>query len=344
MSGMKPFFSGLLTPGQLAACTLTVMLLGSGCIRLGSSSRVPLPLPESVATELKHSRPSLPVQLQWQDETAAMYRLAGVKLTVPVAGTATNKTLDLEYYAPKKPLATPVPVIMILPVSAGEHYPLERHFARYFTRRGYAAVIVHRERERERDPQTGEAVNNLLKQSVFDNMGVIDWLQTRRELDANRIGVLGTSMGAIKGALLAPVDSRVKASALGLVGGDVPYILTYSQEGGLRGGGIVSHRNAYLLKHHVRLEEFRRRLEETVTYDPLLVAPSVDPKKVLLFLGALDTIVPFKKGLELRRAMGKPETVVMFSGHYTTVFYLLYIRAAAFEFFQSRFESLPNHN
>ncbi|MEY2429258.1 MAG: hypothetical protein QOJ40_2143 [Verrucomicrobiota bacterium] len=284
----------------------------------------------------------MPVKLQWQDEASAVYQLADVKLTVPVRATRTNKTLVLEYYVPRKPLATRAPVIMILPVSAGEHYPLERHFARYFTRHGYAALIVHR--ERERDPQTGEAVNDLLQQSVFDNMCVIDWLQTRPELDANRIGVLGTSMGAIKGALLAPVDSRVKASVLGLVGGDVPYILTYSQEGGLRGGGIVSHRNAYLLKHHVRLEEFKRRLEQTVTYDPLFFAPSVDPAKVLLFLGALDTIVPFKKGLELRRAMGKPQTVVMFSGHYTTMFYLLYIRSAAFEFFQTRFGGLPNHN
>ena len=327
---------------QLVCWTFLIMLLGSGCIRLGSSSRLPQPLSESVATELGHPRPSMPVQLQWKDGASAVYQLADVKLTVPVGGRRTNKTLDLEYYAPKKPLATPVPVIMVLPVSAGEHYPLERHFARYFTRRGYAAVIVHR--EKERDPQTGEAVNNLLKQSVFDNMCVIDWLQTRAELDANRIGVLGTSMGAIKGALLAPVDPRVKASVLGLVGGDVPYILTYSQEGGLRGGGIVSHRNAYLLKHHVRLEEFKRRLEETVRYDPLFFAPSVDPAKVLLFLGALDTIVPFKKGLELRRAMGKPETVVMFSGHYTTGFYLLYIRAAAFEFFQTRFGSLPDNN
>jgi hypothetical protein len=303
---------------------------------------MPLPLPESAATDLNHSRSNLAVQFQWMDDPSGIYQRADVKLTVPVSATRTNKTLVLEYYAPKKPSATPVPVIMILPVSAGEHYPLERHFARYFTRRGYAAVIVHR--ESERDPQTGEAVNHLLKQSVFDNMCVIDWLQTRAELDANRIGVLGTSMGAIKGALLAPMDSRVKASVLGLVGGDVPYILTYSQEGGLRGGGIVSHRNAYLLKHHVRLEEFKRRLEETVTYDPLFVAPSVDPRKVLLFLGALDTIVPFKKGLELRRAMGKPETVVMFSGHYTTAFYLLYIRSAAFDFFQKRFASSPDHN
>jgi dienelactone hydrolase family protein len=321
-----------------AACAVLLIPLGSGCLhyRLGFSPRPPLALPEVLAAGRAHSPSNAPAELQWQDESPVKYRLAQVKLSAPVAAATTNKTLELEYYLPGKPSAGPVPVIIILPVSAGEHYPLERHFARYFTRRGYAAVIVHR--ERERDPQTGQQVNELLKQSVFDNMLVIDWLQTRQELDGTRIGVLGTSMGAIKGSLLTAVDSRVKASVLGLVGGDVPYILTYSREGGLRGGGIVGHRNAYLVKHHIRLEQFRKRLEETVTYDPQLFAPSVDPKKVLLFLGALDTIVPFKKGWELRRAMGKPETVVMFSGHYTTAFYLLYIRSTAFDFFKGHFD------
>ena len=327
----------LLKRSQWAACIVSLVPLCSGCLhyRLNSSARPPRALPESLAVGRAHSLSNAPAELNWLEEASPTYRLAQVKLLAPVAAATTNKTLELEYYVPRTTSGGPVPAIIILPVSAGEHYPLERHFARYFTRRGYAAVIVHR--ESERDPQTGEQVNELLEQSIFDNRFVIDWLERLPELDANRIGVLGTSMGAIKGALLAPVDSRVKASVLGLVGGDVPYILTYSQEGGLRGGGIVGHRNAYLMKHHVRLEEFKKRLEETVTYDPLLFAPAVDPVKVLLFLGALDTIVPFKKGLELRRAMGKPETVIMFSGHYTTAFYLLYIRSAAFDFFQSRF-------
>ena len=60
---------------------------------------------------------------------------------------------------------------------------------------------------------------------------------------------------------------------------------------------------------------------------------------VLLILAACDTIVPFKKGWELRRGMGKPETVVVLSGHYTALLYLLYIRSTAFEFFQSHFET-----
>jgi hypothetical protein len=249
----------------------------------------------------------------------------------------TNKTLELEYYLPRKPWGKPMPAIIILPISAGAQYPLERYFARYFGRRGYAAVIVHR--ESERDPETGEEINELLHQSIFDNMRVIDWLRTRDELDTTRIGLLGTSMGAIKGSLVVAVDPRINAAVLALAGEDLPYILSHSTEGRLRGGGIVGHRNAYLAKHHITLEQFSERLKETITCDPQSFAPCVDPRKVLLFLGACDTIVPFKKGWELRRAMGEPDTVVMLSGHYTALLYLFYIRSTAFEFFRRHFDA-----
>jgi hypothetical protein len=85
-------------------------------------------------------------------------------------------------------------------------------------------------------------------------------------------------------------------------------------------------------------EEFRRILEQAVVCDPKKLAPYVDPKKVLLVLAACDTAVPFKKGDELRRAMGKPETVIVMSGHYSALFYILHIQHSALNFFHKRFE------
>jgi len=43
-------------------------------------------------------------------------------------------------------------------------------------------------------------------------------------------------------------------------------------------------------------KEFKAILDKSVVWDPKKLAPFVDPKKVLLFLGACDTAVPFKKG------------------------------------------------
>ena len=85
-------------------------------------------------------------------------------------------------------------------------------------------------------------------------------------------------------------------------------------------------------------EEFRSILEKSVVWDPKKLGPSVDPNKVLLVLAACDTAVPYKKGGdELRKAMGKPETVVVMSGHYSALLYIFHIQHSALNFFNKRF-------
>jgi pimeloyl-ACP methyl ester carboxylesterase len=65
----------------------------------------------------------------------------------------------------------------------------------------------------------GQGLSNLRKIRVTDNnweragMASIDYLVTRPEVDADRIGILGFSMGCFWGMRTAAVDSRVKAVA-----------------------------------------------------------------------------------------------------------------------------------
>jgi len=312
-----------------------LLVFGTGCFHFqeSTSPRTAKPLPADVAGDLKRAPSAPPQLLGWQCVTRANYQLSQVTLSVPVFDATTNKSLKLEYYLP--PHSNPIPVILILPISAGTQYPLERLFARYFARHGMAAVITLR--ESEHDPETAEPINAMMRQSILDSARVVDWLETRPELDRNRIGLLGTSMGAIKAAMFGPVEPRIRATALGLVGGDLPFILAYSTDGAWRGGGISRRREAYLHKNHMTREEFRKELEPMLRYDPSTFAPSMDRNKVLLLLGKCDTVVPFKKGWELRAAMGKPETIVLLSGHYSSMFYFAYIRSQVLKFFQRKF-------
>jgi len=50
-----------------------------------------------------------------------------------------------------------------------------------------------------------------------------------------------------------------------------------------------------------------------------------------------DTIVPFKCGLELRNALGKPETYIIPTGHISAYFIKGYIQRKALEFFERKF-------
>src|SRR5206468_3078909 len=126
----------------------------------------------------------------------------------------------------------------------------------YFARRGLAVALVHRTKVGDAPMELG-AINVWLKQRVAEQQRVLDWVGTRPELDAGRIGIFGISIGGIQGALLTAVDERVQAAVLGLAGGDLPYILTHSTE-----KGIVRRREEFLRERQLtsgQLEDDLRR-------------------------------------------------------------------------------------
>jgi hypothetical protein len=293
---------------------------------------MPAPLPENIRAEIDYpKKPIASVEKAWPRKPN--YHIRHFELAVPVAVAATNKTVELACYTP--PRDKPLPVILIFPISGGG-YLLEELFAKYFYRHGYAAIIVYRESDAERDPKTALEINQKIRQSVLDNKRVVDWLETRPEYDAKRIAVLGTSMGSLKATFLVAVDPRIKAAALGLTGGDIPYLLAYSKEGAWHHRGLTRQREAYLSEHHLTKEQFRRLLEKEIVWDPKAVAPSVAPEKVLMILALCDTVVPTRTGKELRRLMHRPETLFVVSGHYTAYFYLPRIKSELLRFFNKR--------
>ncbi len=63
-------------------------------------------------------------------------------------------------------------------------------------------------------PDQGEAVRDLRVETVIDLRRAIDLLQTRTDIDHNRIAYVGHSFGAQWGAILSAVDDRVRAAVL----------------------------------------------------------------------------------------------------------------------------------
>jgi len=57
---------------------------------------------------------------------------------------------------------------------------------------------------------------------------------------------------------------------------------------------------------------------------------------VLLVLSRFDIIVPFDNGRKLRTAMGGPETLVLFAGHYTAIPYLGYVLPQSRKFLDAK--------
>ncbi|MGA1794396.1 MAG: alpha/beta hydrolase family protein [bacterium] len=223
------------------------------------------------------------------------------------------------------------PVIMVLPILGGS-YKITRNFAAYFSEHGYASVLVLRQKEHKRLRHI-DTIDTTLKQIVFDLMQVIDWIETQEDLDKSKIGVFGVSMGGIKSSLISALDDRIDASVIALAAGDIPYLLTYSKE-----EGIVKEKNRFLKERDLTPDTLYGRLRETITCDPMNYAEYIDAKDVLMILALFDKIVPYAKGKELRERIGRPETIVLFSGHYTAYPYIFYIKSESLKFFKKRFE------
>lgn len=314
---------------------VTCLVPVTGCIRLPLQmpAKSPKPLPEQYASQLpRYDAPPRLIDEKLIESTTS-FRIVERNIESFSARWGTNKPVGIECYLPHN--TSNAPVILVLPVSGGRNYPLERgYLAPYLADHGYAGILVRR--EQVKDMMDARQIDSLIIQSVIDNRRIIDWIETRPEFDADRIGALGTSLGSMKVCLLMAADHRVKAGVLALTGCDAPYILAYSKDGALRGGGVALRRQRFLDANHLTRAEFQKLMADNITWDTKYLGEYVDPRKAFLILGALDCVVPFKKGLELRRLMGKPETKIIMSGHYGAALYIFDIRSSALEFFDRK--------
>ena len=69
---------------------------------------------------------------------------------------------------------------------------------------------------------------DIIGQTVFDLRRAVDFIETRKELDAQRIGYYGISLGGITGTVFCGMDDRIKVPILALAGGQLN--LLYEKE------------------------------------------------------------------------------------------------------------------
>lgn len=319
--------------GSLPVLLLAALVFGSGCVHhpLQKPIRVAAPLPQNFeAAPRGNEAPTIAGQKELRKRGS--YSVSEITLDV-----GQDRTLRAQYFLPEPRKHRPekMPGIVILPIMGGGTYPLEEIFATSFARAGYVCIIPHRPNIKD-EIRDLEDIDPLLRQSVHDVSRGIDWLQAQPNIDPGRIGLFGISLGAIRGTLVMAMDPRIRAGVLGLGGGDLPYILTHSGE-----KRLVAARDKILSRNGLDLKEGEARLRDAITYDPLALAPSVDPARVMMVIAAFDKVVPPKTSWELRRKLGNPETIELWSGHYTSVIHIPYLRQASCRFFRKKFAE-PN--
>ena len=190
--------------------------------------------------------------------------------------------------------STACPVALLLHGLGSDKDTMIRGFAPSLVKRGIACFALdadlHGERKVEgRSPSEGLTFAQVVRVTVADYRQALTYLQTRKDVDAKHIGLLGYSMGAMTGAIVAGVDERVGAAVL-CVGGDPirPLIPT--------------------------LPEIMRPLAETVS--PSNYVGHISPRPVFFINGKQDTTMPEAVVLPYLAAAHEPKTSVWVeSGH-----------------------------
>src|SRR5882672_6357389 len=141
-------------------------LLAAGCshVSLRSGGAHARPLPAEIAAEYACPKgEAFDSKVAILEETAAFVRQR-IEIKPTSDGTNTQRRITLDYYHLRS--SGKSPVVLVLPMSGGG-YSIERHFAHYFASRGYAAVIVHRDKI-PKEQQLLENLNPMMHRMVLD--------------------------------------------------------------------------------------------------------------------------------------------------------------------------------
>ena len=141
--------------------------------------------------------------------------------------------------------------------------------------------------------------------NVVDASRIIDWAQTRPEIDTDRIAIIGFSHGALVASIAAVAEPRIKTGIF-VMGGANPHELIASCQ--LERTDTI--RNVVQQRFGWNLEQYREELDPIFApYNVAHYAGHVDPEHILIIDSYYDTCMPRSSRDALWEAMGRPERI-----------------------------------
>lgn len=252
---------------------------------------------------------------------APRYEVAALRFESPIeTPDIANNTVHAEYFRPT--VAGKCPAVVVLHI-LGADFALSRYLAARLADQGVAALFVKLPYYGERRPANGNArflssdierSMRSMRQGVCDVRRAVAWLGGRPEIDPDRLGVAGISLGGIIAALAAAVEPKLTSAAPLLAGGDLADVLWNMPEPEAR-------RYKALWVESGRTRD--QLADLTRPYDPLTYAGRLQGKRVLMIAGTVDEVIPPRSTRLLWEAAGRPPLIWYDCGHYSAVGYLL---------------------
>jgi uncharacterized protein len=214
----------------------------------------------------------------------------------------------------------PVPCLLLLHGLGGRKEQMVP-IARFLASIGYACWAIDNVGSGERAVTNAPApafadyasfaigLNEQSQTQIVDLRRGIDYLNTRPEIDHAHIGLMGFSLGALIGGVLAGVDSRVCAVILVSGGGNLGEILVDLAKDDPRIGKLyppfLSTTDPIALEQSLALD------------DPLNFVAHISPRPLLMEHGRLDKVILPDNAEALFEAAQRPKQIVWYpnAGH-----------------------------
>ena len=308
--------------------TLNVVLLSS-CVHHQCDPAYAGPKERSPEIQSYYSYPKRAIEAQIETvREKRRYIIKRVEFPSSV-NVFSTENIRVDYYMQKK--EGKFPTVLVLPISGGIDFTVTS-FAKHFASRGFNCAVVHNRKADLDKTQSAEEVEDYFRQTVLDNRQVLDFLVERKEVDPDRLGCIGLSLGGIRASMLAGVDERLKCTVIGLAGGSIADITVLSSKSEIR-----DHMKE-LAAMGGTPELVHTELSEKVVTDPLRLAPHADARDVLMFIGMFDRVVPRQCCDQLWESCGRPEVVYLPTGHYGSFLFLPYAVDKSLNFFEDKLD------
>jgi len=142
--------------------------------------------------------------------------------------------------------------------------------------------------------------------TVNDARRLVDYLQTRPEIDPERIYLVGASYGAITGSTAAAFDKRFKAVVLVYGGGNIRHLMNSDAINAEVGKGPAGWLLTDLLAAAARYV--------LAPADPVRYAHLIAPRPVLLQNGTKDVLISNDAAKALQDAVQEPKKITIYPG------------------------------
>jgi dienelactone hydrolase/predicted choloylglycine hydrolase len=240
-----------------------------------------------------------------------------LRLTFPSAVRSpheVNNTVIGDYFRPKG-AAGRGPAVIVLDILDGRNIAATI-VCDHLAKQGIAALTIRQAYFGERRPPEPEFRRRMLSdpalimasvaQSVSDVGRAREWLRSRPEVDPERVGLCGVSMGGFVAGLAAGVYGDFPRTVLILSAGDVAEVIWNS-----RGERAVE---LWLRNSGLDRDALRTLCEP---FDPITYASRVPAGSVLMLSADADTVVPAEQAKRFAQALAGCEHVWYAANHYT---------------------------